>query len=208
VPSDHLLGLIGLSQIRVQGNWVRYKEKVTNLVVTPNFDRFLSQALNLFGKEYIVCDHPRTAVRVDPERRELQIVHVHGTYRFYDLCNIYDEIEIRSDIDTGEDNMATLLNSILATRSPIVIGYGGWEGDVIMSALKRRLKSGGLPYNIYWFCYQEEDLHALPAWLKGDMNVLFVLPEVNPSVASHKYYVIVSSHGGGAPGKSKDKYRA
>src|SRR5438552_1331145 len=33
---------------------------VASLVVTTNFDDFLSRALSLFGRPHIVCDHPRT----------------------------------------------------------------------------------------------------------------------------------------------------
>jgi tetratricopeptide (TPR) repeat protein len=60
-------------------------------------------------------------------------------------------------------------------HSPLIIGYGGWEGDVVMTALKRRLQNT-LPYNIYWFCHQREDLDLLPDWLKGNEQVYFVIP--------------------------------
>ena len=68
------------------------EKKVSNLVVTPNFDDFVSRALTLFGIPHVTCDHPHTVERIDPEQRDLQIVHVHGTYWFYDCCNSSYEV--------------------------------------------------------------------------------------------------------------------
>lgn len=49
--------------------------------------------------------------------------------------------------------------------SPLVIGYSGWENDVIMSELKERFKMP-LKYKMYWFCHNEEDYKNLPLWIK------------------------------------------
>ena len=156
-------------------------QTIANLVVTPNFDDFLSRALTLFGKPHIVCDHPKTVERIDAERDDLQIVHVHGTYWFYDCCNLNGEIEERAqDSAVAAFTMASLLKEILSYRSPLVIGYSGWEGDVIMTALKRRMQSR-LPYNLYWFCYRRNTVEALPDWLKFHPDIYFVLPPVESS---------------------------
>ena len=154
------------------------KNSVTNLVVTPNFDDFLSRALTIFGRRHILCDHPRTVDRVDAERDDTQIVHVHGTYPFYDCCNLKAEIEGRAQqLPDTILSMLALLDNILAHRSPIVIGYGGWEGDVIMTALKRRVCSGSaLRCNVYWFCYSEDQIDQLPEWLKDNPHVCVVAP--------------------------------
>ncbi|MBI1730944.1 SIR2 family protein [Candidatus Acetothermia bacterium] len=86
------------------------EKKIATMVITPNFDDFLSRALRLFGKEPLVCDHPRTVDRIHPERDDLQIVHVHGTYWFYDCCNLSDEVEDRALPDSHSTlTMATLL---------------------------------------------------------------------------------------------------
>ncbi|HEV7858671.1 MAG TPA: tetratricopeptide repeat protein [Pyrinomonadaceae bacterium] len=157
------------------------EKQISNLVVTPNFDDFLSRALTLFGKAHIVCDHPKTVERINPEQDDIQIIHVHGTYWFYDCCNLRDEIESRAK--TSEQSNATMafkLDEILSRRSPLVIGYSGWEGDVIMSALKRRLQ-GDLPYNLYWFCYKRDQVESLPDWLKHHPRVYFVIPKANPA---------------------------
>jgi len=70
---------------------------ITNLVVTTNFDDFLSRALTLFGRAHIVCDHPRTLQRIDLRSQDVQIVHVHGFYWFYDCCNLKGEIVERAE---------------------------------------------------------------------------------------------------------------
>lgn len=65
----------------------------------------------------------------------------------------------------------------MKTKSPIVIGYSGWEDDVIMSKLKERLEYAALPYKLIWFCYSGKDYEKLPEWLKENEEVVFVLPE-------------------------------
>lgn len=149
-------------------------KKVANLVVTPNFDDFLVRALNIFGTNCIICDHPNTVGKVDPEKDDIQIVHVHGTYQFYDCSNLRHEIEEVATKD-GFLTMKSFLERTLSRRTPLVVGYSGWEDDVIMSTLKKRLESP-LPYNIYWFCYRESNLQSLPKWLKENNNVFFVVP--------------------------------
>jgi tetratricopeptide (TPR) repeat protein len=156
---------------------------ITKLVFTSNFDEMLSRALYIFGHEVIVCDHPKTTQRIDPARTDLQIVHVHGTHWFYDCCNLRGEIEgqARSDL-TDSTSMGQLLDRVLAERSPVVVGYSGWEGDVLMTALHRRLRQPILPFNLYWFCYRRSEGDALPEWLRGHASVRIVLPP-KPAVA-------------------------
>lgn len=153
------------------------EERLATLVVTPNFDDFLSRALTLFGQPHIVCDHPNTVERIDTESTEIQIVHVHGTYWFYDCCNLRGEIEARTE-DSRERavTMTSLLDTILSRHSPIVIGYAGWEGDVIMTALKRRLQSG-LPNNLYWFAFRPDDVEGLRSLLRNHRDACVVVPD-------------------------------
>lgn len=150
---------------------------LTKLVFTPNFDEMLTRALRLFGHETIVCDHPKTTQRIDPRRPDLQVVHVHGTHWFYDCCNLRGEIEgqARSDL-TDSISMGQLLDRVLAERSPIVVGYSGWKGDVIMTALRRRLQQPTLRFNLYWFCFRRSEADALPTWLTNHSSVRLVLP--------------------------------
>lgn len=151
-------------------------KKVSNLVVTTNFDDFLSKALTLFGATHLVCDHPAAIQKIDPENDDLQIVHVHGTYWVYNCCNLKEEIEARSKRpESSTSSMANFLDRVLSNRSPLVVGYSGWENDVFMSALNRRLVSE-LPFNIYWFCHRRSSIDTLPTKLKEHPNVFFVLP--------------------------------
>ena len=150
--------------------------KLTNLVITTNFDDFIARALRLFGEEPAVCDHPNTVGRIDRERDDIQIVHVHGSYLFYDCANLRGEVTGRARPDEQTSvTMVGLLDSLFWNRSPLVIGYSGWEGDVIMSALKRRLGGGNpLAQNIYWFCHRASEFDSLPSWLRESVDVRFV----------------------------------
>lgn len=150
--------------------------KISNLVVTTNFDDFLTKALTLFGEPHIVCDHPQTVRRINHNEPRLQIVHLHGSYWFYDCCNLRGEVEERAQQShQTSSTMASLLNVILWDRSPLVIGYSGWEGDVFMEALKQRLATP-LSSNVYWFCYSKSAVDSLPAWTKENPNIWFVVP--------------------------------
>jgi hypothetical protein len=151
-------------------------QTITNLVITTNFDDLLSRALTLFGRPHIICDHPNTVERIDPELEDLQLVHVHGTYWFYDCCNLMGELQTRAKPSVHTTlTMASLLDNVLSHRSPIVIGYSGWDGDVLMGALQRRLQTR-LPFNLYWFCHRLNTPDSLPEWLRFHEDVYFVLP--------------------------------
>ncbi len=157
------------------------EKKVANIVVTPNFDDLITKALHLFGIPHIICDHSQTVERIDTESSDIQIIHVHGTYWFYDCCNLKGEINTQAQpSEQTTRTMSALLDNILTRRSPLVIGYSGWDGDGIMSALKRRLTSP-LPYRLYWFCYRLSDLEQLPDWLKANGDVFFVILEQPPA---------------------------
>jgi tetratricopeptide (TPR) repeat protein len=153
--------------------------RLARTVFTPNFDDLLAKALELFGQRPLVCDHPLTVGRIRIESEDIQIVHVHGSYWFYDCCNLKQEIAGRS----GYGPMSVLLDQSLWDHSPLVVGYSGWDGDVLMSALKRRLSNGKLGTPAFWFCYKRESLDALPDWLTQSSDVIFVLPD-DPSPAT------------------------
>ena len=46
-----------------------------------------------------------------------------------------------------------------------------------MRALKSRLSTGRLPYNLYWFCYSAGERDRLPNWLREHESVRLVTPE-------------------------------
>jgi hypothetical protein len=151
--------------------------RIARTVVTPNFDDFLTRALTLFGVPHIICDHPHTVRRLATQSETRQILHVHGTYWFYDCCNLKGEIEQRTQ--DSATSVSSFLANLLWQSSPIVIGYSGWEDDVIMTALKSRLTDQVLPFNIYWFCYDRKELQKLPEWLTGHQSVRFVIPKIS-----------------------------
>jgi len=149
---------------------------ISNLVMTTNFDDFLSRALTLFGKSHVVCDHPQTVGRINHAKPMVQIVHLHGSYSFYDCCNLRGELKTRADhAEDTTSTMASLLDLILWNRSPLVLGYSGWDGDVFMQALKRRL-ARPLGTNIYWFCHRRSVVESLPEQVRYHANVWFVVP--------------------------------
>lgn len=171
-----LLGDVRISQACLRLAHLMSAGVLGRLAVTLNFDEGLERALSLFDVPYLVCDHPATVERIETDRDTSQIVHVHGTYWFYDCCNLRGEIADRAmPLAQG---MQSLLDRILATRSPLVVGYSGWESDVVMTSLRRRL-AGRLAFNIYWFSYSG-DLSTLPDWLREHQDVVFVVPDEAP----------------------------
>jgi tetratricopeptide (TPR) repeat protein len=168
-----------ISQANLRLAHVLSSRRIATIGITPNFDDFLSRALQLLGeRDYRVCDHPATVERIDPESQDLQIIHVHGNYWFYDQCNLAAEIGSRAEASSDSAfSMLGLMDRIFSNRAPIVIGYSGWEGDVIMTALKRRLAyDRRLPYRMYWFLYSAAATSTLPTWLRQHPDVYFVVP--------------------------------
>lgn len=153
--------------------------KTPKLVVTPNFDDTLTRAVRLFGREPVICDHPSTTTRVGLSCEDIRIIHVHGTYWFYDLVNLQDQMRMRAGAsESTTRTMKNLLEALLRNHSPIVVGYSGWEGDVIMKCLRSSLGEAGS--YAYWFCYSHDDFENLPRWLKEPPAVSaikFILPD-------------------------------
>lgn len=155
-------------------------QKLASLVVTPNFDDFISRALNVFGVTHAVSDHPDTVDRIDLASEDIKIVHVHGSYKFYDCRNLREEVELRAQPSVRTTRtMAAFLDRALSFSSPLVIGYGGWEDDVVMSALRRRIEGASLPYRLYWFAYRAQevaDLAVRAPWLTDHPDVRLIAP--------------------------------
>ena len=178
---------------------------LTNLVVTSNFDDFLRRGLELFGYPHVICDHPATSARIDLSSDDKQVVHVHGTYWFYDLVNTGQEIVERARGKRGGPGMSELLVDALRSRAPLVVGYSGWEQDVIMQALKQRLQSG-LRHQLYWFLYNEHSAHDLPLWLREHPNVCFVTDE-RTLPAERVFEALLRAFRVAAPALTKDPLR-
>lgn len=167
----------GVTRANLRLAHLMISKKIANLTVTVNFDDFLLRSLLAFGAYPIVCDHPETILKVDlQDRNQPQVVHLHGSYQFYNCRNIVGEVvsgALRPN--SSPFSMADFLSSLLTQRSPLVVGYSGWAADVFMSAMLRRLKRP-LQHNIYWFCFAESEWHGLPSELIEHPNVFLVCP--------------------------------
>lgn len=144
--------------------------QIAPIVVTPNFDDFLSRAFDLFPSSYIRIDHPDSIYQIIPDRKKIQIIHVHGSYKFFDICNTKGKVLKRGK------KIAQQLANIFLNMIIIVIGYSGRGNDGIMQGIKKIFKSN-YRFNIYWFCYKESDVDNLPGWLKNEEAVFCVVPD-------------------------------
>lgn len=153
-------------------------KKIATTVITPNFDNQLLKSLNLLGNYNVFsANNVLDNIALSRNSSDIQLMHVHGTYEFYDCCNLEQEIT-RVANETGIKSTAGTIEEFLKNQSPIVIGYSGWEDDVIMSKIKERLLYAPLPYGIIWFCFSNKDYEILPEWLKSSEDVFFVLPDI------------------------------
>jgi hypothetical protein len=145
--------------------------------LTTNFDDFLSRSLAVFGVEYYTHSHPVALDRVDLEQSyERQIVHLHGSFKFYDCHNTLSEIAHTGDLPEVKTAKEFLIR-LMPNRMPIVVGYGGWESDVFMRTLSQLFKSGRLPRNAYWFCHTSKDALKLPKSLRSHPNFKLIIPK-------------------------------
>ncbi len=147
-----------------------------NTVFTTNFDDSIKKALELMGTDdFFVAENVMDNLAVNNQTKDIQIVHVHGTYNFYDCANLKSEIDNVAS-QSGIISSYRLLSSFLSNQAPIVVGYSGWENDVIMTCLKERL-SQPTPLQFIWVCYDIDSFRRLPDWLKNSDSINFVVPE-------------------------------
>lgn len=55
-----------VSQANLRLAHLLLSKRMANLVVTTNFDDFISRSLTIFGEAHVVCDHPETIQRIAP----------------------------------------------------------------------------------------------------------------------------------------------
>lgn len=147
-----------------------------NTVFTTNFDDSIRKALDLIGaKNYFCAENVMDNLVISNQTKDIQIVHVHGTFNFYDCANLENEIDNIAS-QSGTVSSARLLSSFLANQAPIIVGYSGWENDVIMQCLKERL-TYPTPLQYIWICYDKKSYLALPEWIKKSDSVIFVIPD-------------------------------
>lgn len=155
---------------------ILHSGEFANTVFTTNFDDSLKKALELMGtKNFFCAENIMDNLVISNQTKDIQIVHVHGTFNFYDCANLEKEIDCIAS-QTGAVSSAQLLSSFLANQAPIVVGYSGWENDVIMRCLKERLNYP-TPLQYIWICYNKQSYINLPDWIKEKESVIFVIPE-------------------------------
>jgi hypothetical protein len=162
--------------------------KFANTVFTTNFDDSLKRALNLVGtKEFISAENAMDNLVINNHTREIQIVHVHGTYKFYDCANLENEItEVAGQ--SGTVSSARLLDTFLIDQAPIIVGYSGWENDVIMKCLRERI-SYPTPLQYIWVCHSINNYENLPQWLKMSNSIIFVVPNSSDADCDNSDYI-------------------
>ncbi len=149
-----------------------------NTVFTTNFDDSIKKALDLMGvKNYFCAENIMDNLVISNQTKDIQVVHVHGTFNFYDCANLEKEIDNIAS-QSGTVSSAQLLSSFLSNQAPIIVGYSGWENDVIMRCLKERL-TYPTPLQYIWICYDKKSYYCLPEWIKKSDSVIFVIPESN-----------------------------
>lgn len=147
-----------------------------NTVFTTNFDDSIRKALDLIGaKNYFCAENVMDNLVISNQTKDIQVVHVHGTFNFYDCANLENEIDNIAS-QSGTISSARLLSSFLANQAPIIVGYSGWENDVIMQCLKERL-TYPTPLQYIWICYDKKSYLVLPEWIKKSDSVIFVIPD-------------------------------
>ena len=147
--------------------------KVSNIVLTTNFDEQIENSLSLFGQTHYYSSRNHVDnIGLDFDSNCIQVVHLHGTAKDYDCRNLSSEI---STTDSNLYSMEQIVRNYLRNKAFIVIGYSGLYNDIFMNQLKLRFQSQ-VPYNYYWFCYDKEDYAILPNWLKENGKVKFILP--------------------------------
>lgn len=162
------------------------RKKIATTVITPNFDNHLLKSLNLLGNyDVFSANNVLDNIALNKNSDNIQIMHVHGTYEFYDCCNLENEI-VKIANEQGIRTTAGTIEEFLKSQSPIVIGYSGWEDDVIMSKLKERIEYAVLPYKWLWFCFTQKDYEKLPDWLKKSDDVHFILPDFKMEIDMEK----------------------
>lgn len=148
-----------------------------NTVFTTNFDDSIKKALDLIGaKNYFCAENKMDNLVIDTKTKDIiQVVNVHGTFNFYDCANLEKEIDSIAS-QSGTVSSSRLLASFLSNQAPIIVGYSGWENDVIMTCLKERL-TYPTPLQYLWVCYDEKSYSNLPDWIKDNDSIIFVVPE-------------------------------
>jgi len=157
-------------------SWEVDEHPLFNLVLTTNFDDFVERGTRFLGLKHYVHAHPIALDRVDlSENSEKQIIHLHGSYKFYNCKNTNSEIDASTGSGTFEAEIVDdYFSRLMPAMMPIVIGYAGWSQDVFMKHIMRLSRRQHLQRNAYWFCHDSSALDTLPDELVEHPNIRFV----------------------------------
>ncbi|RPA31291.1 hypothetical protein EGC78_11590 [Shewanella frigidimarina] len=128
-----------------------FSDKVSNIVLTPNFDPLISIALTKLGHS-----PTRTVLHGDSNIEQFQsstninIVHFHGYWLEADTLHTSDQLTI--DRPLLKQSLTRLLNK----KTLVVLGYGGWD-DVFTQTLFAIIKDNGANFDILWSFYESNE---------------------------------------------------
>lgn len=113
-------------------------------IITTNFDNLVADSLAIYTNQLpFVCGHESLAAFVRPNPRRPLIVKIHR-----DL--LLAPKNRSEELAALPEPLSTVLRTLLAGFTPIVLGYGGNDGS-LMNFL-RDIPPGEIPGGIYW-CY-------------------------------------------------------
>lgn len=130
---------------------LHFSDKISNIVLTPNFDPLISIALTKLGHS-----PTRTVLHGDSNLEQFQsstninIVHFHGHWLEADTLHTSDQLTI--DRPLLKQSLTRLLNN----KTLVVLGYGGWD-DVFTQALFSIIRDNGANFDILWSFYESNE---------------------------------------------------
>ena len=84
---------------------------IATTAITPNFDNHLLKSLNLLGNyDVFSANNMLDNIALNANSKTVQIMHVHGTYEFYDCCNLESEIAKIASETVQEYDMEEIQN--------------------------------------------------------------------------------------------------
>jgi len=114
------------------------------VVITTNFDNLVANALSIFTNTFpLVCGHESLVGFIKPRLRRPLVAKIHRDLLLAPKSTVEDTSHLP---EAWEPPLKTLL----ATFTPVVIGYGGNDGS-LMDFLDK-LEPGEIVGGIYW-CY-------------------------------------------------------
>ena len=147
-----------------------------NTILTTNFDDVIPNSFSELSAPCRLLDQWHLIEKEDSITEYPRVVYLHGRYLHYDLANTEEEIKQRGSL------IANFLRALPQASKLIVIGYSGWE-DEVMTGIKailadrehRRLAAG-----IHWCHYGKlETASTKLVELAESFNGLTITPDIS-----------------------------